>query len=275
MNKSLILFAALISLSALVVDTADARRLGGGASVGKQRSIQAAPAPTPQPAPSAAPAPIQQPQPAGASRWLGPLAGLALGAGLASLFMGHGFGGVLGTILMFALAAFAIMFVLRMLRSQPPSRPLQYAGAGTTGAPPELTNNFGGGATLAAVPRFPQGFNADEFAHHAKLNFTRLQAANDQRDIAALKDFMTPALFAEISTELNKRDGAQQTDVVTIDAEVLEVVTEGANYVASVRFSGMLRESSDGAAESFVETWHLEKPLDGSTGWLLAGIQQN
>ena len=268
MNKTTMILAALISLSVIALD-ADARRLGGGTSIGKQRSITPAPAPQ---APSAAPA-APAPQPSGASKWLGPLAGLAIGAGLASLFMGHG--GALGTILVFVLAAAAVMFLLRMLKSQPQARPLQYAGAATSSAPPGLESNFGGGSPSTTAPRFPAGFDAGEFARHAKLNFARLQAANDQRDVAALKDFMTPGLYAEIAADLEKRAGAQQTDVVTLDAEVLEVVTEGAHHVASVRFSGMLRESADGAAEPFSETWHLEKPLDGSTGWLLAGIQQN
>ncbi len=67
----------------------------------------------------------------------------------------------------------------------------------------------------------------------------------------------------------------QKTEVVTLDADVLEVVTEGDVYVASVNFSGMIREERDAAAAPFSETWHLEKPLDGSTGWLISGIQQN
>ena len=274
MNKTTMIFAALLSLSVIAHD-ADARRLGGGTSIGKQRSMQAAPTPAPKQAPSAAPVTPPAPQPSGMSRWLGPLAGLAIGAGLASLFMGHGFGGALGAILMIVLAAMAVMFVLRMLRSRPQTAPLQYAGATTPGATPGLESNFGGGSPAVAATRFPPGFDAAEFARHAKLNFARLQSANDKKDAAALKDFMTPGLYTEIAADLEKRDGVQQTEVVTLDAEVLEVVTEGAMHVASVRFSGTLRENADGAAEPFSETWHLEKPLDGSTGWLLAGIQQD
>ena len=129
MNKPLMVIAALLSLGLLAED-ADARRLGGGSSLGKQRSIITQPAPKSpaQPAPSAAPTtPAQQPQPSGMSKWLGPLAGLALGASLAALFMNNGFAGVLGGILMILLIAAAAMFVLRMLR-RPLSEPLQYAG---------------------------------------------------------------------------------------------------------------------------------------------------
>ena len=276
MHKTMIMVVALLSFG-LVAQGVDARRLGGGSSLGKQRSIITQPAPESpaQPAPSAAPAtPAQQPPPSGMSKWLGPLAGLALGAGLAALFMNNGFAGVLGGILMILLIAAAAIFVLRMLR-RPPSEPLQYAGVGAPSGPADLSTGFGGGATAPATAnRYPPGFDADEFVRHAKLNFTRLQTANDRRDLSTMRDFMTPEMYAAIAADSDVH-GNEKTDVVTLNAEVLEVVTEGDVYVASVRFSGMIRERVDGAAEPFSEVWHLEKPVDGSTGWLIAGIQQD
>jgi predicted lipid-binding transport protein (Tim44 family) len=281
MNKMMMVIAALLSVG-LIAHDADARRLGGGTSIGKQRSIQPAPTTPPKQAPSAAPtAPTQQPS--GMSRWLGPLAGLALGAGLASLFFNNGLAGAFGGILMIGLIAAALMFAWRMLRSKTQARPLQYAGAGSLGAPPSqssapaISNAFGGAAAPAiAATRYPPGFDVEQFVHHAKLNFTQLQAANDKRDLSTMRDFMTPDIYAEIAAELNARgDAPQQTDVVTLDAEVIEVVTEGEAYIASVRFSGMIRERADAAAEPFSEIWHLEKPLNGATGWLIAGIQQD
>jgi predicted lipid-binding transport protein (Tim44 family) len=262
----------------LLAEDADARRLGGGSSLGKQRSTITQPAPKSpaQQAPSAAPATPAQ-QPSGMSKWLGPLAGLALGAGLASLFMNNGLAGAFGGILMVLLLAAAAMFAWRMLRPKPQAGPLQYAGMGTQGGQPNISNMFGGGAVapVTASP-YPAGFDAEQFARHAKLNFTRLQQANDKRDLSTMRDFMTPELYAEVVADLNARDGApQQTDVVTLNAEVIEVVTEGAAYIASVRFSGMIRERADGAAEPFSEVWHLEKPITGSTGWLICGIQQD
>jgi predicted lipid-binding transport protein (Tim44 family) len=277
MNKVIMMIAALLSLSLLVQD-ADARRLGGGTNLGKQRTITPAPK-APAQAPSAAPtAPVQQPQPSGMSKWLGPLAGLALGAGLASMFMNNGLAGGLGGILMILLVAAAAMFAWRMLRSKPQTRSLQYAGPGAPGRPTDISTGFGGGAGAPAISanRYPPGFDAEQFARHAKLNFTQLQAANDKRDMSTMRDFMTPELYAEVAAQVAaEAGGPQQTDVVTLNAEVLEVVTEGAAHIASVRFSGMIRERADGAAEPFSEVWHLEKPLDGSTGWLISGIQQD
>ena len=276
MNKTMMMIAALLSLGLLAQDV-DARRLGGGSSIGKQRSAIAPSAPkTPaQQAPSTAPAKPAQ-QPSGMSKWLGPLAGLALGAGLAALFMNNGLAGAFGGILMILLIAAAAVFVVRMLRSKPQTAPLQYAGAGAPGAQSNISTGFGGGAPAALADRYPPGFDAEQFAHHAKLNFTRLQAANDKRDLSTMRDFMTAELYAQVVADLNAHGDAQeQTDVVTLNAEVLEVVTEGGNYVASVRFSGMIRERADSAAEPFSEVWHLEKPLSGGTGWLICGIQQD
>jgi len=279
-NKWIAILAAVFSIGLVATDS-DAARLGGGSSIGRQRTITppAAKPPVQQQAPAATPA-APAPQPSGMSRWLGPLAGLAIGAGLASMFMGNGMGGAFGSILLMLAIAAAVIFALRMLRSKPQPAPLQYAGdvpTAAAGIRNDLSTGFGGGApALAAVNRFPPGFDAAQFAHHAKLNFTKLQAANDAGDLSTMRDFMTPELYAQVAADIKARGQApQKTDVVTLDADVLEVVTEGNAYVASVNFSGMIREATDATAVPFNEIWHLEKPLDGNTGWLISGIQQN
>jgi predicted lipid-binding transport protein (Tim44 family) len=283
MNKILMAMIAALSFFLVAEDTEAARRLGGGKNLGTQRQMTQPPAKSPtQQAPAATPA-TPQPQ-SGMSKWLGPLAGLALGAGLASLFMNNGLAGAMGGILMMLLLAAAVVFAIRFFRSrhQQPARPLQYAGASApavAGPPPGISNHFGGGAAAAApaaiVNRFPPGFDAEQFAHHAKLNFTQLQESNDKGDLSAMRDFMTPALYAEIEADIRARgDAPQKTDVVTLNADVQEVVTEGDRYVASVRFDGMIRENPDAPAEPFSEVWHLEKPVNGRSGWVISGIQQ-
>lgn len=82
-------------------------------------------------------------------------------------------------------------------------------------------------------------------------------------------------MFEHLKADIAARGGAgQQTDVVTLDAELLEVMTEGDMHWASVRFSGSLREEAGGAPEPFAEIWNLQKSARGDSGWLLAGIQQ-
>jgi predicted lipid-binding transport protein (Tim44 family) len=83
-------------------------------------------------------------------------------------------------------------------------------------------------------------------------------------------------MFAEISMQINERgDEPQRTEVMSIDAELLEVVTENDTAIASVRFNGQLREAPNSATEAFDEIWHVQKDLkDPEAVWLLAGIQQ-
>jgi predicted lipid-binding transport protein (Tim44 family) len=109
----------------------------------------------------------------------------------------------------------------------------------------------------------------------AKLNFLRLQDANDRGQMDDIKSFTAPEIFAEIQMQYEERGRApQQTDVVQLDAVLLEVVTEGNQHIASVRFHGQLREGSAAAPAPFDEIWHLAKPVDGDRGWMVAGIQQ-
>jgi predicted lipid-binding transport protein (Tim44 family) len=119
---------------------------------------------------------------------------------------------------------------------------------------------------------FPPGFDAVGFVRHAKEQFIALQAAHDAGDRAALRDVLTPEMYAESCAILEDRPAAV-TEVVGLDAEVLEVVSEGDRHWASVRFTGKLREGG-GMPQAFDEVWNLSKPVDGKTGWMLAGIQQ-
>lgn len=128
---------------------------------------------------------------------------------------------------------------------------------------------------MAAANGIPADFDVDGFLRQAKLNFVRLQAANDRGDMADIAQFTTPEVFAEIQMQHRERgQAAQQTDVVTLNAELLEIAEEAGRYIASVRYFGQLREEVDAAPADFDEMWHLVKPKDGSRGWQVAGIQQ-
>jgi predicted lipid-binding transport protein (Tim44 family) len=105
--------------------------------------------------------------------------------------------------------------------------------------------------------------------------FIRMQAANDSADLNDLRNFTTPEMFASIKLDLQERGSAtQRTDVVRVDAEVLDVTTEAERQIVSVRFHGLIREEENGVAAPFDEAWHLVKPADGSREWAIAGIQQ-
>ena len=279
MNKLFSIVIALIGLSLIAID-ADARRFGGGRNLGMQRSApaqqQAAPkAPVQQQ--QAAPATPAQ-QPTGASKWLGPLAGFALGAGLAALFLNNGWAGLLAGMLLIGLIIAVVTFAARaMLRNRVAQGPLQYAGAGT-GTQPTLDALPGGArmhSVAATAGRWPAGFNATEFVRHARLNFVRLQEAYDRKDLTLMRDFLAPDVYREIEADIRAAGATEEkTEVLTLEADVVDVVEEAGSYIVSVRFTGMIRESAGREAEPFNEIWHLEKPVSGRSGWTLAGIQQ-
>jgi predicted lipid-binding transport protein (Tim44 family) len=106
------------------------------------------------------------------------------------------------------------------------------------------------------------------------MQFHRLQAAYDQGDRTALADVMTPQMFAEVASDLDARRSHVPTEVVSLNAEIQDVATEGDRHWASVRFQGLIREDGEASPKPFDEVWNLVKPVDGSSGWLLAGIQQ-
>ena len=291
-NLAIAVFAVVIGLGMMVQD-AEAKRLGGGKSFGMQRQASPAPAaPTqaakPAPAaPAAAPAATATPPKQGMSRFLGPLAGLAAGLGIAALLSHFGLGEAAANFMLIALLVFAAIFVVRLLMKKREQQPaMQYAGAAPgTSAPanfmPAATQfeashevGAGGTATVAAAGNIPADFDVPGFLRQAKLNFIRLQAANDRGDMDDIRQFTAPELYAEIEMQYRERGSkAQETDVQQLDGEVLEVVSEGGNHIASVRFFGTLREDN-AAPEAFAEVWHLVKPTDGSRGWAIAGIQQ-
>ena len=296
------LLVAVATASLIAVTPVEAKRLGGGSSAGMKRSAPA----TPPTAPAAAPqqtAPTQgaaSPTPAsatpaasGASRWLGPLAGLGIGAGLMALFGGSAMGAAIGSMFaMLALAALAF-FLFRMFqrKSAAASSPaMQYAGASPayspqpSGVSPVADHPVTAGpvaatsvAPVAATSHYPVGFDAEEFVRQAKISFIRLQAANDIKDLRDIRDFTTPELYAELAMQIQERDDAPQlTEVVSLNAELIEATTEQERLIASVRYTGLIREESEGNTTPFSETWHVVKDLKHRTPtWHIAGIQQN
>ncbi|WP_366504389.1 Tim44-like domain-containing protein [Propionivibrio sp.] len=157
---------------------------------------------------------------------------------------------------------------------------MQYAGAGGPAmapppAAPLLPGSVAPDAVGASAGRIPEGFDSEGFLRVAKLNFIRLQAANDARNLDDIREFVSPELFAEIRMQIDERgNAAQQTDIVTLNAELLEVSTEDNRHIASVHFNGMIREEAGAAAAPFDEVWNLSKPSEGGKGWVIAGIQQ-
>jgi predicted lipid-binding transport protein (Tim44 family) len=280
------LFVIISVFSVCFSGAAEAKRLGGGMSSGMTRNnVMKAPAAPAAPAQSAAaprpatPTPAATPPaPARSGMW-GMLGGLALGVGLGALLSHFGMGAEFGGLLMMLLLGVGAVLLFKMfVRSrQPAAHPLQYAGpaVASTAEPLRFEPVAQPSSSSAAALSVPAGFDIDGFVRQAKLNFIRLQAANDAGNIEDIRQFTSPEMFAEIQLEFQERGrAAQQTDVVQLDAQLLDVTSESDRHIASVRFHGLIRETAEASPAPFDEVWHLTKPLDGSTGWLIAGIQQ-
>ena len=283
-----------LGLSLVTVD-AEAKRLGGGKSSGMQRQTTTQKAPDATPAQSPAGAAAAAPAAAPKRSWMGPLAGLAAGLGLAALASHFGFGDELASMMMIGLAVMAVMVVIGIImRKRAAARQplangtagMQYAGAqageggaGQVSKPYDVA--MPGSSIGSAIgsnlnqPTIPADFDVPGFVRNAKVQFIRLQAANDAGNLDDIRQFTTPEMFAEIQMDIAEHVAAeQQTEVVSVEADVIEVLQEPSRYVVSVRFSGLIREGKGAQAAPFDEMWHLVKSRTGTQGWLLSGIQQ-
>jgi predicted lipid-binding transport protein (Tim44 family) len=295
----------------LTPGASEAARLGGGKSAGMQRTAPAKPAPATPPSNTATPAPAgtpATPAAAPARSWMGPLAGLAAGLGIAALLSHFGMGEGLADFVMIALLAVAAFVVIRMLMqrfagagAQRP--PMALAGAGAQGQiastprfvderpgmqrealtpaigsalkPPLALSGPTDAAAATAAVALPAGFDGAAFERLAKMIFIRMQAANDSADLNDLRNFTTPELFASLRLDLQDRaDARQQTDVVKVDARLIDFAEEAERQIVSVRFDGLIREVPGTEPAPFSEIWHLVKPADDSRPWAIAGIQQ-
>jgi predicted lipid-binding transport protein (Tim44 family) len=296
-----LLIAMVIAVTSLSIgmSSAEAKRMGGGGSFGKQSQSynRQSPAQNNQAANNSSrqnqPGAANQAAGAKPSMWKGILGGALLGLGLGALLSHLGIGGALagmiGTILTFALIAAAIWFLVRMFRrNKAPGAQPAFAGASPGNAyTPEIGSRanetkpmaFNGTAASSGTSNLidlPADFDVPAFLRTAKTQFIRMQAAWDKADINDLREFTTPEMYAELKLQLQERGAsANVTDVVTLEADLLGVEVVGNEYLAGVRFSGMIKEDPNAPVEHFIEIWNLAKPVSGPGGWLLAGIQQS
>jgi predicted lipid-binding transport protein (Tim44 family) len=231
------------------------------------------------------------------------LAGIAAGLGIAALLSHFGLGGAMADFLMVALLAgvviFGVLFVLRRMRGGSAAQPAaQGAGSSSTGQPPAnemYRESAAPGAAPVAMPAsatgsmsaagfgsdapapdqnwfIPVDFDTNRFLQEAKAQFVSIQKVWDSGDLTQMRNFLTEDLLKELQEQLSGRVGENHTEVVLLNAEMLGIEKVIDGHLASVRFSGMLREQAGAEAFRFEEVWNLFKPEQG--GWLLAGIQQ-
>ena len=319
---SAILSAVLALTLTLAGTSADARRLGGGSSFGRQSSnvTQRQAAPTGANSAAKPAAPAAAPALAPKKPWGAMLGGLAAGLGLAWLASSLGLGGAFGQIIMFALLALLVMgvigFIMRKFKggavgapdSARGQTPFAFQGAGSATTPKDYSpENVGNDASArpwersgmafdanGAAPAagsligsallgsqswgVPAGFDAEGFLKACKVNFVTLQDAWDRADVQNLHAMMTDDMIEQIKAQLADRDShtggsANKTEVLMLNAQLLGIEELSDVYMASVEFSGMIREDASAGASPFREVWNMTKPRNGGSGWLVAGVQ--
>lgn len=310
-------FSRFLAVALLAVSTvgmvavsfdAEARRMGGGSSFGRQSSnvTQQRQATTPpaatttqrsasSAAPAAGAAAAGTAAKSGMSRFLGPIAGIAAGLGIAALLSSMGLSGafleMISSLLLIGLLVFAVLFIVRRLRGGAATPAVQGAGGMQRMAqpdawqPPQAQQPASvapvtplASAAASADPAdpswfIPGDFDTPTFLANAKKQFAEIQAIWDSGNVAGLSEYLTDDLIAEMKPQIEARGGkAEHTEIVLLNAELLGIETVSGGHLASVRYSGMLREAPGAEAFRFEEVWNLYK-ADGQ-GWLLAGIQQ-
>ena len=315
--KKLLVAAVLALTTTAMIAEATARPMGGKRSFGRQsQTVRQAPPPAPAPSapvnrqttqPNAAPAEAGATAGAAASQaakrpsmWKGILGGALLGLGLGALFSHLGIGGAMASFLsgliMFALLALAVLFIVRMFRRKDTPANPSFQGFSQqpvpAGGTPAIGSGLGqpqsfqaqqpvGNVSLDKAAPAPQAwgvpadFDTEAFLRHAQARFIRMQAAWDKGDANDLREFTTPEVFAELKMQIQERGpNADYTDVVEIGAQLLGIETTPTDYLASVQFSGLIRTAPNAPTEPLNEVWNMSKPLSGNGGWVLAGIQQ-
>ncbi|KAF3998538.1 Tim44 domain-containing protein [Glaciimonas immobilis] len=309
MKKLLVVLMLIVSALSLTISSAEARRLGGGGSFGRQssgisRSVPNSPSQQNLARP-AAPAATPGAAPKPASPWRGIVGGALLGLGLGAMMSHFGLGGAGGSLLMILLLAFVVIMVVRMVMRRNSNAAPAYPSAYSNNASepqravnePIMNSNAGFTPEIgsriepvrpsafqtdrpvtgqSSVPwGIPADFDVPGFVRSAKTYFIRLQAAWDKADTNDIREFTSPEMFGELKMQLQERGAsANNTDVVQLDGELMGIETVGDHYLASVKFSGLIKEAPEASAEPFTEVWNLSKPVSGQGGWILAGIQQ-
>ncbi len=250
----------------LVVNEASAKRFGGGRSFGVQRSQSSLFKP------SSAQGSKSFAQGANKSRWGGVLGGLLVGGLLASLFMGNGLANGLMTWLLLGAALFFIVSFLRRRMQPAPAFQSAQANPFQKNSFNHFTKNNETYSSNGNFSEYPAGFMPEDFLRNAKVNFIRLQAAYDQKNLQDLNSFTAPEVFAEIKMQLEERgDEPNKTEVINLNAQLLDVSKQSLSTIASVRFTGLIKENDE--SNQLDEIWHFRQ-FDNNSEWVVGGIQQ-
>lgn len=270
MSKILSFIFVVFCSFMLLFNHAEAKRFGGGKSFGMQRTLQHQPRSPLNNLSTHAPAST-------AKKWLAPLMGLAAGGLLGYLFMSHGLGsGILTWLIIGGLILLIVQFFKRRTQAIVPTSMMQSTHSFPNhvyeqNAARVTPSTFSNAKSFAT----PINFNQDEFLRDMKAQFIRLQTAYDQANLPDIREFTTPEVFAEVQVQLQERDRniTNKTDILNLNAELIDIAEEFHVPIASVQFTGLLKENDALEASQINEIWHFRRDSI-SMRWFVAGIQQ-
>lgn len=262
-------------------ELADAKRFGRGGSFGSKPSYSSGYSkPTTQT--RDATGMKQQAAPTAGSRFGGlggMFGGMLMGGLIGSMLFGGGFAGPgMLDIMLLGLGGFLLFRFIRSRRAATAnSAPYGYSATGD----PQAHATHGGWSQRLEPrqerpPVMPRGLDEQEFLTGAKALYSRLQGSWDRRDIDDIRQFTSPEVHEEITRQAAQDPEHGRTEILMLDARVLEARSEGSETVISVLFDAMLREDDPAApAEQIREVWHIRRDESASSPqWTLEGIQQ-
>ncbi|MGO2132626.1 MAG: Tim44 domain-containing protein [Halomonas sp.] len=258
----------------VAIDHAEARRMGGGKSMG---GYSRSASPQSNKATNTAAQGQRKPSP-GLSRFAGPFAGLLAGGLLASLFFGGAFDDL--RMLDILLIGGAIFLLMRLLASR--RRTAMANGPDGPSARDEASQApqafqgsadvVGGSSVSGSTTAYPAWFDEQRFLNDAKQHFMTLQRAWDNNDFDGIQDFVTPSLYNSLKAERAQHPANNRTEIVRLEAELIDVREYVGQTEASVRFHGIIDEN--GEQNAFSEAWHLIREMRDNAPWHLQGIEQ-
>lgn len=297
LKKVISSLSIILALSAFTTisfpDDSEARRFGGRRSIGRTVA--------PKPAPPAGASVTQQRQnvnqnqavgggAAAASRpgmFGGIFGGLLAGTLLGSLFMGGGLGGSGGLLDIIVIGAIAF-FAFRFFRSRfgnknsqnEVSQKYDYQQNNDKNASQDSDNAWDHLRSTPTLEKtqsdtsdadIPASFDTETFLKGAKSLYIRLQEAWDERDLDDIAQFTAPSIFTEIQKQFKEDPTPSKTEILLIEATVIEVKQVGDEEQVSVLFDVDMREDNESGHAK--EIWNFTKVAQ-SGSWKLDGIQQ-
>jgi predicted lipid-binding transport protein (Tim44 family) len=160
---------------------------------------------------------------------------------------------------------------------QPPARPMDRHEAAR-----QMWSMLGSGDTAPGAAQSPDavpaggdvGFDSAEFLEGAKLFFSRFQQVATPRDVEDLRGFLSDDVYEQTLAGLPAEAAMARTEVMLVDARLVERKTEGGRTRVTVFYDAQLRKGVSGEQPYHLRTaWEFSRAEGAQNGlWTLDKI---